>query len=715
MSESFRNELWYRVAALRPRLQPHLRISRQRYRGKAWYVLHNPASGRSHRFTPATYALIDGMDGQHTLEELWRRLVDALGDHAPSQGDVIQVLYSLHAADALQAGELPDLHESLERRRKQSRPVWLRSLLTPMALRFPLWDPTRFLTATWPVARWLFSPWAAVLWLAVTVPAGLLALRHWEALTANLADRVLALENLLLLWLTYPVVKFCHELGHAYAVRRGGGEVHEMGIMLLVFAPVPYVDASSSATFRSKWARIGVAAAGILVELFIAALAMLVWVAAEPGLVRALAFNVMLIGGVSSLLFNANPLLRFDGYYILTDLIEVPNLAQRANQYLGWLVQRHAFGEREARSPAHDRAEAFWMALYAPASWLYRVFITLGIALFVAGKYFFVGVVLALWTLATMFVVPAAKGVMFVLGNARLDRVRGRAVGTTAATVAGLVAFVVLVPLPYWTNTHGVVWTPQNAEVRAATGGFVERVFVPGGTEVESGAPLVELRDPELAAELRAREARVEQHATQYALEMFADRLQAAVTAETLATERAALERLEERDVALTALAGRDGTWRVANAEDLVGRHFPQGALLGFVLSDELRTIRVVVPQGEADLVRSHTRRIEVRLADRPGQTFAARLARDVPAGSDQLPSKALTIDGGGPFATDPRDSTGLKTLNRTFQFDLDLADEVADLTFGSRAYVRFEHAPRPLAVQAWHAARQVLLSHLNL
>lgn len=715
MSGAFLSDMWYRVEALRPQLHPHVRICRQRYRGRAWYVLHDSATGRTHRFTPATYALIDGLDGRHTLGELWSNLVDSLGDHAPSQDDVIQLLYRLHAADVLQVGELPDLGEAVDRKRKQARSVWLRNIMNPMAVRIPLWDPSRFLEATWPQARWLFSLLALLVWLGVVGLAVALAAQHWRALTENFADRVLGLQNLFWLWLTYPFVKLCHELGHAYAVKRGGGEVHEMGIMFLVFAPVPYLDASASSAFRSKWARIGVAAAGILVEAFLAALAMFVWLASEPGAIRAMAFNVMLIGGVSSLLFNANPLLRFDGYYMLSDWIEIPNLAQRANQYLAYLVKRHAFGDRDAECPAHGKAEALWMGLYAPVAWIYRLFVMVGIALFIASKYFFVGVVMALWSLFTMLLLPAIKGVMFVLGNAQLDRYRRRALATSAGTILMATAVIGWVPMPYWTNTQGVVWVPGNAEVRIATGGFVQRLLAPSGSQVSAGEPLLELRDPDLEADLRARAARVMQFETQYSTEMFDDRLKAELTRQTLETERAVLARLESREAGLISMAGRTGTWLVPNANDLNGRYYPQGALIGYVLSGNLRTIRVVVPQGDADLVRNHTNGILVRLVDRPWVTYRARLARDVPAGSELLPSKALTLDGGGPFATDPREKSGLRTLTRTFQFDLDLDTTATDLVFGSRAYVRFEHGPEPLAVQTYRGLRQVLLARLNV
>ena len=174
---------------------------------------------------------------------------------------------------------------------------------------------------------------------------------HWPELTENVADRVLATHNLILLWLCFPLIKLLHELGHAYTTKLGGGEVHDMGLILLVFTPVPYVEASAASGFRSKWRRVLVGAAGMLVETFIAALAMFIWVAAEPGVLRAVAFNIMLIAGVSTLVFNANPLLRFDGYYILSDLIEIPNLSQRANRYWRYLAEKYVFRMKDSDKP----------------------------------------------------------------------------------------------------------------------------------------------------------------------------------------------------------------------------------------------------------------------------------------------------------------------------------------------------------------------------
>jgi putative peptide zinc metalloprotease protein len=715
VSAPFLSERWYRVAQLRPRLHQQVTISRQRFRGQPWYILHDRSSGQVHRFTPATYALIHAMDGTRSLNELWNALAEQLGDRAPSQDEVIELMQRLHAADVLQAGVLPDVAEVADRMLRRTRSTWMRNLSNPIALRFPVWDPDHFLKRTAPAMRWLMGRAAVVVWSLVVAVAGFEAAHHWGELSGNLADRVLGLQNLALLWLTYPIVKLCHELGHAYAVKRGGGEVHELGVMLLVFAPVPYVDASASTAFRSKWQRMGVAAAGILVEVFVAAVAMFVWLMVEPGVVRSMAYNVMLIGGASTLLFNGNPLLRCDGYYVLSDWLEIPNLGARSNEYLAYLFRRRLCGDSEATSPAHGPGEAVWLTLYAPVSWLYRLIVMAAISVFIAGKYFFLGTLLALWSLATVFVWPALTGLHHVLSGAAYGRRRRRAVWVTVgggATIALILAFVAV---PYWTSAEGVVWVPDNAEVRAGTPGFVTRLLAVPGRWVREGEPLLQLQDDDVATELAAHQAKVDRLEVQLSAEMFTDRLQAELTREGLDAERAAVARLQRRVDELVALAGRDGIWVVPNAVDLDGRFVPQGGLVGYVLAGTLRTVRVVIPQADADLVRSHTRRIELRLADRPWQTLRATAVREVPGGSERLPSKALTLEGGGLYATDPRDSSGLKTLERTFQFDLELEPQLRDLTFGTRVYVRFEHAWLPLGVQTFRRVRQLFLSRLTL
>ncbi len=220
-----------------------------------------------------------------------------------------------------------------------------------------------------------------------------------------------------------------------------------MGIMLLVFMPVPYVEASAAYAFRNKYHRMVVGAAGIMTELFLAAIAMVVWVLVEPGAVRSIAFNVMVISGVSTLLFNGNPLLRFDAYYVLSDFLEIPNFGTRSNQQLGYLLKRYLLGVKNNPPPARSSGEAVWLVTYSVASFFYRMFIMVVIALFVAGKFFIIGVLLAIWSIYGFLVHPTFKVAKGLMMDGEIKRKRNRLYAVTGASVfAWWVAPVRLAP-----------------------------------------------------------------------------------------------------------------------------------------------------------------------------------------------------------------------------------------------------------------------------
>lgn len=715
MSDSFLSQSWYRVAQLKPLLRRHAKVHRVRYRQRAWYLLQDVATGKMHRFTPPSYLALSLMDGLRTVQDIWTQLGQELGDEAPSQDDMIKLLGQLHATDMLQTDVLPDLLELSERGHKQRHSILRKNLTNPLSIRIPLWDPDRFLTATYPYLAWLFSWRGLLLWLALVTPALVLAVVHWGELTHNLSDQVLASDNLLWLWLVFPLVKLLHELGHGYLTKSGGGEVHEMGIMFLVLMPIPYVDASAASAFRSKWHRAAVGAAGMLVELFLAAVALYVWLTVEPGLTRAIAFNVIFIAGVSTLVFNGNPLLRYDGYYILSDLIELPNLGTRANHYLGFLVRRYVFGKHDERSDEETLRDKWWLVGYGIASFFYRIWIMLVMALFIASQFFFVGVVIAIWGLITTLLVPLVKGVAFVYSSPALQRQRGRAVSVTLGVAAALLLFCTVVPMPLSADAQGVVWVPENAEVRADTPGFVRQLLVQPDTMVNAGDLILQSRNPQLHADLQSHWARIEQAEVERLSGLATEPLLASLALDSLHKERATLANLESKVDGLAIRARTDGRLVIPRAADLPGKFLKRGELVGYVLTGPIRTVRTVVAQQHTDLVRGALRQVKLKLADRLDQTYTAVVVREIPGGRDELPSRALSSDGGGVFATDPRDASGLKTLERVFQLDLLLPESVGVVALGTRAWVRFELKPEPLAYRWWRSLRLLLLSHFNV
>lgn len=716
MAESQFSQLWYRVAALRPRLRSHVEVQRHHYRGRLWHVIRDAASGRVYRFSPSAQAVIGLMDGRRTVQELWESACAQLGDAAPSQDEVIQLLGQLHGADLLQTEVSPDTAELFERFEKQRRGDRLRRFLSPMSVKLPLLDPERFLQRGLRYVRWLYTRAGFAAWLAVVLLGAVLAARHWPELTRDVTSRVLAPGNLLLLALVFPVVKALHELGHAFAVKAWGGEVHEMGVMLLVLMPIPYVDASAAAAFRDQRRRAVVGAAGMMVELFLASLAMFVWLLVEPGLLRSLCYSVMLIAGVSTVVFNGNPLLRFDGYYILSDLLQIPNLAQRSTQHWGWLAQRYLFDARDLEAPQATPGERRWFVAYAPAALAYRLTVSIGIVLFLATQFFVVGVILALWTLTAMLVFPVVRALALVLRSPRLHEHRARAIAATAAVVGGAALLLLLVPMPLRTHADGIIWVPEQALVRAETSGFFSRFRVGPGSRVRAGDVLCESYDPMLTAQLAQHEARLAELEARWTAEVAnGNRVEAQVLEDQLTEERGRLARTRERAEGLTLRARTDGVFVVAEpAADMPGRFVKQGTEIGYVLNLEAPTARVVVAQSDIDLVRQRTRAVEVRSLEMPGTAITATIEREVPAGSDRLPSKALTVEGGGRIATDPRDASGLKSLTRQFQYDIALQSAVPFARLGGHVRVRFDHGWEPLAWQWYRRLRQLFLARFD-
>ncbi|MBI3346127.1 MAG: M50 family metallopeptidase [Burkholderiales bacterium] len=706
---------WYRVAALRPRLRSHVRLHRHEYRGEVWHVFEDRASGRHHRFNVQAWGVIGLFDGQRSLAEIWALLSRHVTDATPTQADIVKLLGQLHAADLLLADVTPDTAELFERRGKHEHKKWVGRLANPISMRFPLLDPDRLLER---LARLLRPAGGRVMllaWLAVVLPAVLMLPSHWRELTHNFSDQWLASGHLLMLAILFPLVKIAHELGHGLVCKWHGGEVHEAGLMLLAFYPVPYVDVSNSSAFAGKWQRALVGAACMGAELFIAALAFYAWVALEPGIARGIAHGVAVLASVTTLFFNANPLLRYDGYYILSDLIEIPNLGPRARQYCLERTEQRVFGVAPEDAMAVTPGERRWFLAYQPLSAVYRLMVSLGIALFIAQQFFFIGVALAAVSLGQGVVWPVVKGVHALLTAPRFAAraTRVHRVLVVGVIVLGLGLFVL--PLPYHTHADGVLWLPERAIVRAATAGFVQQVVVQPGQALAEGQAVVQTVEPALDARVQAQAAKVEETEAQVDAAWTVSQSHAQQLLKDLERERAALARLQDEADQLTLRAGAAGVLLMDKAADLPGRWLRKGEVVGYLRTADRPLVRVVVPQSDVDTVRLSTEAVEVRLPQRMNEVWPARLLRGVPAASRQLPSAVLGGHGGGQLVTDPQDEQGLRTLESVFEFELQLSYEVPHEFLGSRVHVRFEHPAEPIGLRAWRALRRAFLSTLHV
>ncbi|MHC4125916.1 MAG: hypothetical protein ACYSRR_05620, partial [Planctomycetota bacterium] len=339
------HEAWYRVAQLRPKLLRGVQTYRQHFRGQLWYVLEDSTNNKYSRLSSEAYRFIAMLDGSRTVEQAWRICNEQLGDNAPTQPEIIQLLGQLYCSNLLQAELSPDTQSLFNRYRKRISRQIRGHLTNLLFIRIPLLDPDVFLDRWVGILGRVFSLTGLIIW-SVMLTLGLYFVISNFSRFIDRSTNILATNNLLLLYLSFFLIKICHEFGHAFACKKfgqlngNGGQVHTMGVMFLVFMPLPYVDASSSWAFRKKWHRAFVGLAGVMVELMAASIAAIIWAATSAGTLHMLAHNIIFIASLSTVIFNGNPLLRFDGYYVLSDLIEIPNLNQRAKFYLYYLVKR---------------------------------------------------------------------------------------------------------------------------------------------------------------------------------------------------------------------------------------------------------------------------------------------------------------------------------------------------------------------------------------
>lgn len=333
------------------------------------------------------------------------------------------------------------------------------------------------------------------------------------------------------------------------------------------------------------------------------------------------------------------------------------------------------------------------------------------IILYIGGKFFIIGVALAIWATITQAVIPAGKSMAFLFSNPKLQRNRARALGMSAL-VAGVVgALLFALPAPLWTRAEGVTWPSERSQVRFGADGFIAQLLAAGGSEVWAGQPLIEAKDPFLKARVEVLESQLRGLRMQLTAAQTVDRVQAAVIREEIATAKAGLVRARQRNDALVVRSPRDGIFVVPNEQDLPGRFVRKGQLIAYVVdpSDDV-SARVLVPQDEIGLVRARTRGVEIMAADWGASAYPTTILREVPGGTDRLPSPALGAMGGGAHAVDPRDAEGQTTLEHVFEFEIGVPAAARTGYLGQRVFVKFQLGTEPLGFQAYRALRQLFM-----
>lgn len=703
-------DTWYRVAQSRPRLSPHVHVVRQRFGRGVAYVLEEPASGTYHRMSEAAYRLTGLLDGHRTVDEAWEACAAQMGDEAPTQKECIDLLAQLDSSGLL-VGSAPMWSDMLEHRQIRERGARRRKRFgNGLFACVPLINPDRWLEHTRHLYAWLFTWKGAVLWGSLTVMAAWSLISNFDRFAKEMSlQSLLDPTNLALLAAVFLVLRAVHELGHAMACKAMGGRCTEIGVMLIaLILPLPYCDATSSWRFAETWRRVLVAAGGVFFESFFAATAAILWARSEPGIFSAMCYNVMVVSGISTLVFNLNPLLRYDGYYILSDLLGIPNLAQRATEMWRFLVVRFAFGVRAMKPPqVADRREAVLVAGFSLFSLPYRILVAIAICLAVSARYSSLGILLGAAMAIMMLVWPVLKGLAFLLWSPSLIGRRSRAVGIVAGLVAAVTILVGMIPVRDRIYAPGWIRAEVNAVIRPAESGFVAEVLAQIGETVAPGQPLLRFENPELTQGFDIARAQYDQAlvardeaSTKSPAEYRSADAQVQVAAELLRKAGEQVDSLMVRSPAegRVIASGASG----ADWDNLPGGYVTKGTLLGHVVSLDRLQVRSLVDDREFGHTFAGAGDIQasVRVRGMAKHVVGAKIVRIAPAGSKDLQNPAVASVAGGDIAATQAGESRFSALTPQFEIDL-LPDSLPEGAMaGQRVRVRLAAGESPLAVQ---------------
>lgn len=499
------------------RLRSDLGINLQKYEGKTYYVVKDPVSLRYYRFEEQEHFIIDMMNGAATLDETQKEFEKRFRPKRLTLEDLEGFAQQLLNA-GLAHNESPQAGSQLyERRKKRRRSEIMQAITNILYIKIPLYDPDKLLIRMLPYLRWMFTNWFFVLSVGVMLAALALVATHFETFRDKLPayHEFFNIKTVAYLWVALGAVKVIHEFGHGLSCRAFGGEVHEMGALFLCLSPCLYCNVSDAWTLPSKWRRIIISFAGIYVELIIAAIATFVWwnTPSQP-FINNLSLSLMVVCSVSTIVFNANPLMRFDGYYVLADWLEIPNLRDRSNKFLKNLTLEFCMGVEVQPEAYMSTGRKILFVAYAIGSYIYRWVVTFSIL-------FFLSRFLAPYKLESISRLMAAAAAGSLVGwplyrmgknlykRGRMPDMKPRRVTASALVLAAVVLFIVLVPVPVSRvrQTALIQLQPEYIEkvfipIAVKEGAVLERLHVRDGQRVQANEILAEFRSLELENQL---------------------------------------------------------------------------------------------------------------------------------------------------------------------------------------------------------------------
>lgn len=652
-------------------LRRDLTFAPQSFSGKSYIVIEDALNSKFHRIGVREYAFVSLLDGHVSIADALRITASASPDEALSEHEAAAICKWLIDAELAQTAE--SAHpERMMKAAQDGEAGWLSRHWNPISIQLPLVNPDRFFATVTPGLAWLFSRGAGIAWSILAMLALYQAWNQWPRLEASLSN-VLVPGNWLWLGLCWILLKTLHETAHGVVCKMYGGSIRMAGLMFVLLAPIAYVDVTSAWRFRSKWQRVHVAIAGIYLETFIAALALLVWSRGEAGTLGHVCLNLAVMASATTLLFNANPLMRFDGYYVLADTLELPNLYPNSQQWLSNWAGQHLLGLSVA-PPTWPPQWGIFIRSYAVLVLAWRLFVSAGMILLAATMFHGAGIVLAGCGLVAWVGLPTWRLARLLFGGKSWQRPSWRRISALGGASAVVASLLLVVPWPGACVAPAVVEYAPLVNVRTGAPGFIQDVRVKNGQWVEQGDVLAVLENRQLKFELADLQVTLKQSeqlsranvSRQKLAESQAESERAVAIRKRIAEKRAQVEQL-------TIRASQSGQVVARNLESLVGAFLKEGDSL-LMLGDESRKeLQVSVEQD--DLHAFFERVGEVVYARVPGVgEFAAELSSIEPQASFHPKHESLCAFAGGPVAVkkgvaESKDNHSSKRETEVYEF----------------------------------------------
>ncbi len=695
---------------LKVKLRPDLVVQPQFYEGMTHYVIKDPLALKYFRFKIEEYFLLQQFDGNHTLQDVKKAFEKKYRPQTISIEDLTRFVAQLHEAGIIHIDSAEQAKVLVRRRNKNRwRKVWS-FFANILFIKIPIIDPERLLTRMYPYFRWIFTPAFITLSVMSMLMAIGLVVSNWKTFYDKLPDFQSFFNwwTILSFWVCLAVVKIIHEFGHGLTAKHFGGEVHEMGILFLVLTPALYCDVTDSWLLPSKWKRIWISAAGIYVECFLASIATFVWWYSTPGLLNSLAMATMFICSVNTILFNANPLLRYDGYYVMADWLEIPNLRIKSTQFFAYLIQDKVLGLEIPVQSYLPKSRRILFVTYAIASYVYRWFVTFAILWFLSQflkphKLESVSYLLAAGALIPLAGVPAYSIVKFLRTPGRLRKVKKARAAAYAAAAIAILAGILLIPTPLRVSGTMVLKLSKPEEIYAEVEGRLVELNVKNGDWVTKDTVLATLSNPEKLKELFQHQQdqkisfhKAEWYGTSPEIENRAQAKQQLEYAEKLEPR---IQEINDQIGKLTLVCNRDG--QVVGDSNLhrqtIGQWLKPGKPFCEVGDPYHLEAHMILDQSDIHLIGVDSA-AWIKIYGIAERTIKSRVSEVARRDRDQIPNELSNL-GGGEVASKPDPKTGAaKPLTAVYEVIIPVDNPDLTLEQGLRGYAKIDGGYHTLA-----------------